>query len=301
MDRQSAFTVSPLIDTEVNYMTSASKLTVKETTWESKDHTSFYVAEWRPAEARAAVLLVHGLGEHCRRYDHVAEIFNAAGIAMLGFDMRGHGRTSGKRGHIPSMEHSMGDIDHFLGEVKTRFAGLPQFTYGHSMGGMQVLNHAITRSPDVSGVISTSPGLEPGTPVAPIKLFLANLLYSIVPEMTLDNGLDITNLAHDPAVAKAYHNDPLTTPLVSARLGLDLINTGRWVKEHGEDFNLPLLLMHGTGDHIASLEATRKFASRVPRNLITYKEWEGLYHETHNEAQRAEVIGTMVNWIQTRL
>lgn len=282
-------------------MTSISKLTINERSWESKDRTIFYTAEWCPADPRAAVLLVHGLGEHCRRYDFVAEIFAAAGIAMLGFDMRGHGRTSGKRGHIPSMEHSMADIDHFLGETKNRFAGLPNFIYGQSMGGMQVLNYAITHTPDISGVISTSPALEPGTPVAPLKLFIANLLYSLVPTMTLDNGLDLNYLAHDLGVIKAYKNDPSVTPMVSARLGLDLINTGRWVAEHGEDFNLPLLLMHGTEDRIASLEAVRRFASRVPRSLITFKEWDGLYHETHNEAQRAEVVGTMVKWVETRL
>jgi alpha-beta hydrolase superfamily lysophospholipase len=282
-------------------MPSLSKLTINELSWKSKDRTDFYAVEWRPAQPRAAILLVHGLGEHCRRYDPVAEIFSASGLAMIGFDMRGHGRTSGKRGHIPSMEDSMADIGHFLAELNTRFPGLPTFIYGHSMGGMQVLNYAITQNPKVAGIISTSPSLQPGTPVAPFKLFIANLLYSVVPTITLDNGLDVNNLAHDPAVIKAYKDDPLVTPLVSARLGLDLINTGRWVEEHGEDFNLPLLLMHGTEDHIASPQSSRKFASRVPRNLLTFVEWPGLYHETHNEAQRPEVVGTMVKWIEACL
>jgi alpha-beta hydrolase superfamily lysophospholipase len=280
---------------------STSEMTVNELSWVSKDRSHFYAVEWRPARPKAAVLMVHGLGEHCRRYDPVAEAFCARNIAMLGFDLRGHGRTDGKRGHIPSMELAMQDIQHFLEETASRFPELPCFLYGHSMGGMMVLNFALQNHPPLKGVISTSPGLAPGTPVPPFKLMIANLLYSLLPDLTLPNGLDITNISHDKAVVQTYLKDPLVTPLVSARLGLDMINTGRWVEEHGEDFTLPLLLMQGTGDHLVSVDATRRFAARVPRDLITYREWEGLYHETHNEPQRAEVLGTSLDWIAAHL
>ena len=275
-------------------------MTVNELSWVSKDRSHFYAVEWRPARPKAAVLIVHGLGEHCRRYDPIAETFCARDVAMLGYDQRGHGRTDGKRGHIPSMELAMQDIQHFLEETRSRFPELPCFLYGHSLGGMMVLNFALQNHPDLTGVISTSPGLAPGTPVPPFKLMIANLLYSLFPDLTMANGLDVTNLSHNKAVVEAYQKDPLVHPLISARLGLDLINTGRWVEEHGEDFTLPLLLMQGTADHLVSVDATRRFAARVPRELITYREWEGLYHETHNEPQRAEVLGTILDWIDLR-
>lgn len=276
-------------------------MTFAELTWVSPDHARFYAVEWRPSRPRAAVLLIHGLGEHCRRYDPIAAAYCAAGIGVVSYDQRGHGRTSGKRGHFPSMERALDDIDHFLSEVQSRYPGMPRFLYGHSLGGMEVLDHALVRKPAIQGVICTSPGLATGQPVPKLKLFLANLLYSLMPELTLPNGLDLENLSHDPAVISAYKNDPLVTPLVSARLGLDLINTGRWVEEHGEDFALPLLLMQGTEDHLVSPEATRRFAARVPRSLITYQEWPGLYHELHNEAQRDEVLGEMTSWVAAHL
>jgi alpha-beta hydrolase superfamily lysophospholipase len=280
---------------------STSEMTVTEWSWVSKDRARFYAVDWRPSQPRAAILLVHGLGEHCRRYDPVAEAFCASGLALLSYDQRGHGRTTGKRGHIPAMERAMDDIEHFLSETEARFPGLPRFLYGHSMGGVEVLNYTLSRHPQINGVVCTSPGLATGEPVSRAKLFIGNLLYSLLPDMTMPNGLDFNNLSHDKAVIDAYNKDPLVTPLVSARLGLDLINTGRWVEEHGEDFALPLLLMQGTGDHVVSPAATRRFAARVPSTLIVYREWEGLFHELHNEFERASVLREITTWIQSHM
>ena len=276
-------------------------MTVSEWSWISKDRARFYAVDWRPTQAKAAVLLVHGLGEHCRRYDPVAEVFSASGLALLSYDQRGHGRSAGKRGHIPAMDLAMDDIEHFLSELKARYPGLPCFVYGHSMGGMEVLNFGLTRHPQVNGIICTGPALATGEPVSPFTLFIGNLLYSLMPDMLLPNGLDLKNLSRNLTVVEAYQKDPLVTGQVSARLGLDLINTGRWVQEHSEDFNLPLLLMQGGADHIVSVEATRRFAARVQRELITYHEWDGLYHEIHNEPERDQVLQVMVDWMHAQL
>jgi alpha-beta hydrolase superfamily lysophospholipase len=280
---------------------STSEMTVTELSWKTPDGVRLYAVEWRPARPRAAAVLVHGLGEHCRRYDHLAEAFSTAGIALLGFDHRGHGRSEGKRGHIPSMAKAMDDINHFLTDAGERFSGLPRFLYGHSMGGLMVLNHTLTRHAEIAGVVCTSPGLSPGQPVKPFKLFLANLLYSLMPTFTLANGLDVENLSHDRKVIEAYKNDPLVTPMVSSALGLDIINTGRWVEEHGEDFALPLLLMQGLGDHVVLPAATRRFAARVPRPLITFKELPGLYHEMHNEVEKKDIFAEMIAWMEMRI
>jgi alpha-beta hydrolase superfamily lysophospholipase len=280
---------------------SALEMAVTDAHWKAPDGAEFYLVEWRPPQPRAAVLLIHGLGEHSRRYDHVAQAFCHHGIAVLGFDHRGHGRSQGKRGHLPWAEKAPADIDHFLSDLKERFPGLPCFIYGHSMGGVMALEFAIKRNPKISGVICTSPGLSTAKPVPKAKLFLANLLYSLLPSFTLDNGLDVNNLSHDRQVVEAYRHDPLVTPQISSMLGLDLINTGRWVEENAEDFSHPLLLMQGTGDTIVSLEAVRRFAARVPRDLITYHEFAGMFHELHNEPGiQSEFLTSVANWIHGR-
>ena len=269
--------------------------------WQAPDGVKLFARSWlSDSPARAAVVLVHGLGEHCARYDHVAAAFNAQGIAVYGFDHRGHGRSPGIRGHIPSFDAVFGDIDHFIDAARTAHPGKPIFLYGHSLGGLLVLNYGLVRKAELSGVICTSPGLGTGEPVAGAKLLAAKVLYTLVPTFTLTNGLDTQNLSHDQAVIQAYTSDPLVTPMISARLGLDLLNTGKWVIDHASEWTLPLLLMQGTADHLVSPQATARFAAAVPQKLITYKEWEGLFHEIHNEFEKEQVIQVMLEWLNQR-
>ena len=114
-----------------------------------------YARGWAPKDKpKAVVALIHGLGEHTGRYAHVGAALTEKGYALLGFDLRGHGKSGGPRGHLPSSEAFMTDIDRFLEETAERYPGLPQFLYGHSLGGLLVLNYALRRKPRLAGVIS---------------------------------------------------------------------------------------------------------------------------------------------------
>ena len=270
-----------------------------ESFWQAPDGVKLYTRSWLPeTPVHAVVVLVHGLGEHCARYDHVAAAFNAQGIAVYGFDHRGHGRSPGVRGHVPSFNAVYGDIDYFVDQANKNFPGKPVFVYGHSLGGLFVLDYGLKRKPGLTGVICTSPGLSTGEPVAGAKLLAGKALYFLIPTFTMTNGLDVQNLSHDQEVVNAYTSDPLVTSMISARLGLDLLNTGKWVSEHAAEWTLPLLLMNGSADHLVSPLAIHRFAAAVPQNTITYKEWEGMFHEIHNEIGKEQVIHEMLDWLR---
>ena len=273
-----------------------------ESNWITPDQVNLYTRRWQPeGTCRASVVLVHGLGEHCARYDHVASALNQQGIEVSSFDHRGHGRSQGIRGHIPSFEHANQDINHFLEDAGQRNPGLPVFLYGHSMGGCMVLYFVLTRHPHIKGVICTSPGLGTTNPLPASKHALAKVLYRLAPKVTIPNGLDVENLSHDQNVVLAYKADPLNTSQVSARLGLDILNTGAWNVEHASEFDLPLLLMQGCGDYLVSPPATRKFSEGVSKHLITYREWKGLFHELHNEFEKEQVIQVILDWINQQI
>jgi alpha-beta hydrolase superfamily lysophospholipase len=86
--------------------------------WRSEDELKLYSPGWAPeTEPKAVVCHVHGLEEHSGRYAHVAAFLNQAGYSFLGFDLRGHGRSEGQRGHSPSYDALMGDISCFLEET----------------------------------------------------------------------------------------------------------------------------------------------------------------------------------------
>lgn len=274
-------------------------MTHTEFSWQSKDGLKFYAQEWRPdGNIRAAVALVHGIGEHSGRYQHVAAYFNQHGLGVVAMDHRGHGRTEGPRGH-GSYDIIADDIEHLLKETADRYPGLPIFLYGHSLGGSLVLYYVLKRRPQLKGVICTSPGLIP-PPQPKAKIILAHVMSVLAPGFQVDTELDASGLARNPDVAKVYTADPLVHGKISARLGLDLMQDGLWIIDHASEFPLPLLLMHGSADCLADPKGSQLFASGV-KGDITFRYLEGWYHELHNEDDKAVVLGEMVAWMDKHL
>jgi alpha-beta hydrolase superfamily lysophospholipase len=272
--------------------------TVENSEWKTNEGEKMFSQKWlTDVQTKAVVVLVHGLGEHIGRYNHVAKFLNQNQISVYGFDHRGHGKSSGKRGHIGSNQFFMSDIDHMIAEAKKENPEIPIFIYGHSLGGNMVLYYALSKKPAIKGVIATSPGLGTGEPVPPAKLLAAKILKTLVPAMTMDNGLDVNNLSHNPQVIKDYQEDPLVHPMISAKLATLMFSNGDWIIENASKFNLPLLLLQGEKDHIVSLEKTKLFAEKVPASLITFKIFPGLYHEMHNEYEQDQVLSYILEWI----
>ena len=277
-----------------------------EFTQKSPDQLEFYFQGWLPqGEPMGVVCLVHGLGEHTGRYAHVGAALNAAGYALLGCDLRGHGKTGGPRGHIPSYDILMDDIGRLIDEAATRYPGKPLFLYGHSLGGNLVLNYALRRcsgqalrrNPAIAGVISTSPAIRVTNPLPAVQVALARVMNKLQPGMQMPNGLALEGLARDPEVIRAYTHDPLVHNKISVRLAMEMLQSGEWALEHAAEFPVPLLLVHGSADKITSAAATTEFA-RKTRNDCTLKIWDGFYHETHNEPDKAEALGFMVDWLR---
>ncbi len=194
----------------------------------------------------------------------------------------------------------MEDVSAFLSLVEKRYPGLPMFLYGHSMGGNLVLNYSLRRKPQVVGVIATGPWLKLAFDPPAMQVRLGRMMNKIAPGFTQKSGLDQAALSHDPKVVKAYADDPLVHEKISARLFVDMYESGLWALDHAANFPLPLLIMHGTGDRLTSATASREFAERGGKN-VTWKAWESAYHEIHNEPEKAEVLKTMVSWMDTAM
>jgi alpha-beta hydrolase superfamily lysophospholipase len=248
----------------------------------------------------AVVCVVHGIGEHIGRYANIINALNASSIAVMTFDLRGHGHSEGPRGHSPSFDFIMDDIGLVLRKAEQDFPGIPLFLLGHSMGGNFVLNYALRHRPNLCGVIALSPGLRTATPTPPWKLALARVLCRLLPAITLHNGVRPADLSRDPEIVRSVLDDPLYHYRISARLGIDILNAGVWALDHADQFPLPLLIMHGTADRSTSYEASREFGSRVKTDC-TLKLWDGLYHELHNEPEKDQVLQFIINWIRMRL
>lgn len=272
-----------------------------ELSWQDKQGIKFHVQGWEPAtRPKAVVGLIHGLGEHVGRYASIAGPLTRAGYCLAGYDLRGHGRSGGPRGHTPSYDALLDDMAVFLGQIKKRYPKLPVFLYGHSLGGNLVLNFCLRRKPDVRGAIVTAPWLKLAFEPPAWKVALGRLLDPIMPGFTQKSGLKTEALSRDPQVVEQYRDDPLVHGLVSARLYVGSHAAGRWALEHAAEFPLPLLVMQGTEDRLISLEASHEFAVRAGKRA-TWRAWEGLYHEIHNEAESGRVMSTMISWMNATL
>jgi alpha-beta hydrolase superfamily lysophospholipase len=271
---------------------------ISEWNWKSSDGLDMYARGWAPqGQPKAVIMLVHGLGEHVARYDHVAAVLTEKGYAMLGFDLRGHGRSGGPRGHAPTYEALMDDIAAFSRQTDARFAGLPRFLYGHSLGGNLVLNYALRRKPDLRGVIATGPWLKLAFEPPASQVTLGRFMNGIAPGFVQHSKLDTKGLSHDLAVVSKYENDPLVHDKISVRLFVEMYATGLWALDHAAEFPLPLLLMHGAADPITSAQASREFAQKAG-DKVTLKVWDGLYHEIHNEPEKEQVFACMLDWLE---
>ncbi len=269
--------------------------------WMDADGLKFYAQGWEPdKKPKAAVALVHGLGEHTGRYAHVGEAFSKAGYALMGFDLRGHGRSGGQRGHTPSADAYVRDIDLLLQHVRERYPGLPVFLYGHSLGAILVLYYSLRRSPNLAGVISSGAALHSDLENQKLKLALARILGMLAPTTTMPSGLDASKLSHDPEVERLYRADPLVHDRASLAFGRAMIPVNRWTLQHAAEFPLPLLLVHGTEDAIAFPSSSREFATAAG-DKATLILWEGMYHETHNEPRKQEALKAIVDWMDARL
>lgn len=272
-------------------------MSYSEISWRTADGEKIFAQDWRPqGSVRGAVALVHGLGEHLGRYQHVADALNQAGYALTAFDLPDHGRSGSSRGSA-SFDSIMVEIDRLLQETRDRYPGVPYFLYGHSLGGMLVMYYTLKRQPPLNGIVVTSPLLEPATAVPQSTIFMGKILKRVAPAFRMKNRVDTTKLSSDPAVAQAYISDPLVRSYVHPRLGLDMLTTGDWIQANISRLSIPMLLSHGSEDKLVSVTAIEQLVKAVPAQMLTYKVWEGMLHEIHNELGKQQVFDFIIHWL----
>jgi len=268
----------------------------KEYNISSQNGIWFHTCEWAPeGKPKGVVVLIHGLSDHAGRYRHVGAWFSSLGYAMILPELRGHGRSFGKKGHFPSYTTMMEDIALYIAVAKNRFPSLPFFLYGHSMGGNLVLNYLIREMPPLTGAIVTSPWLLLNFKTPFYKTLLAILINKIAPGLTLRDGINPSFLSHDPEVGKQYFSDPLVHSRISVRGFLEISAAGKYALDHADKISCPLLLMHGSDDPLTSFSATLAFSKKMITKH-TFKPWDGLFHELHNEFEKEKILIYIGNW-----
>ncbi|MEO0526451.1 MAG: lysophospholipase [Bacteroidota bacterium] len=261
------------------------------------NNTPIYGEITRPKEIRGVIVLVHGFGEHLGRYHkHIIPLLANSSLAVVAYDNIGHGKSGGKRGHCPNYNALLDILDRIIEKAKSSFPGKPLFLYGHSMGGNLVLNYAIRRQTDVTGIIATSPYLKLAFNPPRWKMILGKVMMRIMPSMTLPSGLDPDGISRIPEEASAYAHDDLVHDKVSPMFSFPIMDAGEWAIANADRLDIDTLLLHGTGDPIIDHKATMAFHEKATKT--TLKLFEGGYHELHNDLVKEEMMAAIQNWLQ---
>ncbi|GAA1732249.1 alpha/beta fold hydrolase [Microcella frigidaquae] len=264
----------------------------------------YYV--WAPGKPKAVVQLAHGVGEHALRYELLAQALVAAGYAVYADDHRGHGQTGveywkgdlsqiGKLGvgGLRATQQNLLDLTRIAQEENP---GLPFVMLGHSWGSLMVQNLLSAGPHPWSAVVLTGTAFR-----TPFDMNGGDL--NARHKHLGDTGAEW--LSRDPAVARAFVDDPLTTDAKVLQLfgvadGLRLYGTPKAVQPP-----VPLLIMVGDDDPLGGEKSAKKLADAYLRRggltdveLIVYA---GARHEVLNETNQAEVRADLIAWLDDRL
>lgn len=254
---------------------------------------------WPRENAKAQVFIVHGYAEHIDRYNHLAEKLNNKGYSVIGYDQSGHGSSEGERAYASRFDQYVWDLHKVINKYKK--TKLPQFLFGHSMGGLVVTSYCILYRPQFNGVITSGAALMVNKETSPILQKIAPILGEIFPKMKTTK-IGSQDISRNQDIVKEYDSDPLVyREGMKARLAAEILGRIKKTNKLAHLFTQPVLMTHGGADQLTDPQGTVGFYNNCSSTDKELKIWDGLYHELINEPERKEVIKYMINWMDQRI
>jgi alpha-beta hydrolase superfamily lysophospholipase len=261
------------------------------------DGQRLFLRDWPKPQARGAVLIVHGLGEHSGRYELLAQWFNQRGYAVRSYDQRGHGQTPGQRGALRHADDLLEDLATVYIDYADNRPNAP-LLLGHSMGGLVAARTVLDGRIAPPALVLSSPVLRSWESASLVRL--ARVLTRVTPRLPLRSSLKFDKLSHDPQVAVTYRNDPLRTGSITPRLANFIFQAGATSIADAGKLSVPTLLLVADSDELVDPSGSRAFARKAaPTRQLTTRFFSTLYHELFNEAEpgRSQVLMQLGDWL----
>ncbi|WP_096202605.1 alpha/beta hydrolase [Bacillus sp. FJAT-45350] len=257
---------------------------------------------WSCSNPKATMIIVHGAGEHHRRYEWLAEQWNRQGVEVIMGDLPGQGKTRGKRGHIQSFKQYIDTVYSWYQEAEK--SNLPIFILGHSMGGLVVIRTIIEKKlTNVSGVILSSPCLGLAKPPSKFVSIASKAFNYVAPSFSAPSNIRSQNTTRNEEVREQYSTDELRVRKVSIRWYQELLKAIRISHRETDKWNsnLPLLVLQAGDELVTDKNAAKQWFNTIESHEKIYKEWSGLYHELFNEPERNDVFTYAKGFVQQKL
>jgi alpha-beta hydrolase superfamily lysophospholipase len=257
---------------------------------------------WEKPGARAALVVVHGLGEHSGRYAEFGERMATFGISTYAIDLRGHGNSDGRRGHVPSFDVFLQEVDRFRREVEgLADFRMPLFLLGQSMGGLIALRYQEEYPTRFRGAIICSPWLATAMAVPRWKVMASSALNRLAPALPFSHGLRAEHLTRDADIVAAYRDDPLVHGTITPRLFAEVSAAMGLALQRSDRIAQPLLFLLGGDDRVVDTNRTVRFARSITAPDVTVRVYPGHYHELLNELDRSHMYREVREWIMARV
>jgi alpha-beta hydrolase superfamily lysophospholipase len=261
----------------------------REFSLSAADGTPLFVADWPLGSAAGdGIVLMHGLGEHCGRYAHVARFFNDCGFSVRAYDHRGHGRSGGARGDVPDADTLVQDAKIAVDDFSRNLAA-PPLLLGHSMGGLFAACYAMRALSPLGGLILSSPALR--IRLTGAQKLLLRVLGAIAP------GFESRYLSHRLAVVEAYDSDPLVHPKISTRLLGAMLGAIEFAQAHASALRVKTLLVVAGDDHLVDAAGSDAFFRKLAPGVGAMHTYPGFYHEIFNEVDASRVFDDIHTWL----
>lgn len=257
-----------------------------------------FFQSWEGDSPRATLVVTHGLGEHSESYNRLAEGIVNRGINLVGWDLRGHGRSEGKRGAIHKFSDFYEDLNQLVTMLKSKNSSQPLFLLGHSMGGLVLAHYLINNGSSLlNGALFSSPLMGVAVAVPKVKEAAGKWLAGVLPNLTLYNEVRFEDLTHDKAVIAEYERDTLRHDRISTLLYTQMMDHCERALANAAKITAPVLHQQAGDDHIASRSKATQFFKNLgssDKEIIVYEEY---YHEIYNEINRDRPFSDLANWV----
>lgn len=261
------------------------------------------MSEWRPDndKPRALLVVVHGLGSYGDDFKTVGEFLSERGIAVFAPDMRSFGHYDGLKGHVIKYDEFVEDLQNIIMQVKDRYLNTLTFLLGSSLGGLTAIRHVVMYPRVIDGLVLQAPAVAQNLDISKGKLIAGHLLSFLNVKRHIANDLDFDEATRSPEVAKRHQKDPFRWDFVTPRLGIESLKAAKEASEWGPRITTPILYQQGSADRLVDPEKSRIFYETIASADKTWRLYEGLYHELHEEPEREVVLNDLAAWLDKRL
>lgn len=275
------------------------EMTERDGTMASGDGTQLFWRSWEVEAPKATFAVCHGLGEHSGRYARFARAMADRGYSTFAVDLRGMGRSDGRRGVVMSWSEWVADYSTLVRMVADRPAAGEVIPLGHSFGGVVTLSAILDQKVRARRFVLSNPGLRPKIRVPGWKTSFGRLASRIAPAVTLSNEVDPASISRDPAEVESYRTDPLVHSKISTRLYTEWQEASADVYRRAADLTTPFWLIVGAADPLIDPDSSRELDRLAVNAPHTMRVYPGRFHEPFNDLGSDEVFDDLAAWVAT--